>query len=169
MLTVEKLDELLSTMEISEDELASRLNRLIIARHNLFDTSEFSKVEPGSLVYIPKHKEVGFLVGPLDVFGKFSVDDEIQRPSGKQLKTTERLRYEIGTHLVITVPDKDAEDPTKYLRIRYVKEKDLVSLGIDLSEVIKPRYTSDLSKFCGKQCIMECSEDCVLWKYKKNK
>ena len=29
--------------------------------------------------------------------------------------------------------------------------------------------TNDLENFCTKQCIMECSKDCYLYKYFKNK
>lgn len=48
-------------------------------------------------------------------------------------------------------------------RVRYVNYKYLKSLNIEPEK----RPVDDLDTFCNKQCIMECSEDCALWKYKR--
>ena len=98
----------------------------------------------GKLVLDLRDGELGFIVGPFekkDAFG--SID-------------TDRC-------LLVTL-DKD----TGGFRVRYPKKRDVRIIPEDDSfDSIKPTCQQDLNTFCNELCIMDCSELCTLYKYKK--
>lgn len=92
----------------------------------------------GRLVWDIKNKEYGFIVGPFE----------------RQNETSDR---------VLLITRWKAEDGEGF-RVRYTRPRDLRYLKDDLARISTAQQ--DLTAFCNEQCIMECSEQCALFKYK---
>lgn len=182
MITEKELDNLLKNLEQDEDSLARNIRRLITARDRILKRRDDFIFSQGSIVFDTYHKEIGFVVGPLDVYNIGYEKVDINSVFGGSNKYNPN-KQDIGTMLIITVPKEYKEqeqdntetgngmglsevkrEPNKpQYRVRYVNYKYLKSLNIEPEK----RPVDDLDTFCNKQCIMECSEDCALWKYKR--
>ena len=146
MLSEETLDKLLSCLKVDQEQLSKYIWKLIEARDKI---TKFKCSDPnfyyGSLVFDIKNYEIGFIVGPIDIY-KSSISEDNQ------------------VYLVVTLPklEENSDSGTNF-RVRYTKKSLLKP--IELEQPRRP--ADDLSEFCNKQCIMDCSEDCALWKYRK--
>ena len=100
----------------------------------------------GKLAYDTKNREFGFIIGPM----KFKQDKVIE-------KTNSMVRIE--RFLMVTI-DRTTDD----FRIRYPNKNNIITFP---EEEVNLNVSSDLALFCNDQCIFECSEDCVLYKYRK--
>ncbi len=108
--------------------------------------------EQGDLVYDKRNKEHGVVLGEKPEV--WEIDTQI---------TPVPLERRSRTYIVLTITT-DENDELK-TRIRYVSYKNLRSI----QDSLKDKSLTDLEVFCSQQCIMECSEDCVLRKYKRTR
>lgn len=99
-------------------------------------------------MYDEKNGETSIVVGPADRSGS-DFDD---------------INGEITKNPAILLLTKDQENESGGVRVRYTRKNKLRKLE-DFRGIGFPR--NDLRTFCDSQCIQECNEDCVLWKYKK--
>ena len=102
----------------------------------------------GDLVYDSRVEEHGIVLG----------ERPILKHLGAQTKASE-TRSRIYIVLTITTDQETGELKT---RIRYS-----INHCLRLIEENDKNSLSDLDIFCSSQCIQECSEDCVLYKYKR--
>lgn len=107
-----------------------------------------SNFKAGDIVYDEKNGETSIVVGPADRSGS-DFDD---------------INGEITKNPAILLLTKDQENESGGVRVRYTRKNKLRKLE-DFRGIGFPR--NDLRTFCDSQCIQECNEDCVLWKYKK--
>lgn len=171
MLTEELLTYILTTLEKSEEEVINNVQKLKEARDEIvnFTSSSDPNLYQGSLVLDTKDQELGFIIGPLDVWGR-----------NNHLHQNQRIltRGKNNTYLLVTIPNnkENSEEGSKIyysqlnnlnsqFRIRYVNKANILPIEVEPER----RSLDDLGKFCNEQCIMECSESCVLWKYKKKR
>lgn len=96
----------------------------------------------GKLIYDTKNKEYGFVVGQFD-----SIDPE---KKGKKRRL-----------LLVTRGDED-------FRVRYTEENFVKELRDVVDTVSINTCSQNINYYCQEQCIMECSEQCALFKYKVN-
>ena len=108
--------------------------------------------EQGDLVYDMKNQEHGVVVGEKPEDGV--IDQQI---------TPVSLARRSRTYVVLTITT-DEEGGMK-TRIRYSNYRNLRSI----QESLKDHSLTDLETFCSSQCIMDCSEDCALIKYKRTR
>lgn len=175
MLTEKLLTYILKTLEKSEEEVINNIQKLKEARDEIvnFTSSSDPNLYQGSLVLDTKDQELGFVIGPLDVWGRNN------HPSLNQRIITGRRSIN-NTYLLVTIPNnkENSEGGSKIyysqpqlnnlnsqFRIRYVNKANILPIEVEPER----RSLDDLGKFCNEQCIMECSESCVLWKYKKKR
>ena len=131
-----------------------RLARDIITKE-YSPTSEF---RPGDIIYDSKNSEHGIVLGekPLPVCGNIN-----------QLLSTSRQQTGSGvTMLLATFYKVPGEGDTYDWRIRYTNSKCLVKIE-DIRLARGTQSDSDLKNFCENSCILDCSSDCPLWKYRK--
>ncbi|MBP3732256.1 MAG: hypothetical protein J6I84_03335 [Bacilli bacterium] len=144
---------------------------LEIIKETVFDSN--SKFKPGDIVFDQKNNEYGIVLGkkPSDVYGTHNLEKIIE----KSLTNRKVIQYvdgfddkkDSGTYLLLTMqPSPDDLENTYTFRIRYTNYRFI--------ELIKgPKHEdhttsiTDLDRFCTEQCLMDCSEDCALWKYKR--
>lgn len=107
-----------------------------------------SNFKAGDIVYDEKNGETSIVVGPADRSGS-DFDD---------------INGEITKNPAILLLTKDQENESGGVRVRYTRKNKSRKLE-DFRGIGFPR--NDLRTFCDSQCIQECNEDCVLWKYKK--
>lgn len=147
---------------IMNDNVLNRLKyaRGIIMHKDIDTTNPDSNFHIGDIVYCEGCKEHGIILG--------------EKPSGL-LKTLVKEYNSIlagnrkkgdRTYVVLTLELVDKDSENYDFRIRYVPTK-----RMKLYDRFEPveGSTNDLENFCTKQCIMECSKDCYLYKYFKNK
>lgn len=168
MLTEKLLTYILKTLEKSEEEVIDNIQKLKEARDEIvnFTSSSDPNLYQGSLVLDTKDQELGFVIGPLDVWGRNNHIHQNQRII---------TRGKNNTYLLVTIPNnkENSEEESKIyysqlnnqFRIRYVNKTNILPIEVEPER----RSLDDLGKFCNEQCIMECSESCVLWKYKKKR
>ena len=120
-------------------------DKLISYRNKMLSGNKDVDCRLGKLAYDTKNREFGFIIGPM----KFKKDEYIE-------KTNSMIRIE--RFLMVTI-----DETTDDFRIRYPNKNNIITFpeeeNLDVS--------SDLALFCKDQCIFECSEDCVLYKYRK--
>lgn len=167
MITEDELNEILADSGKTDDQLVKELSYLMKAREEISNFSYSSNPDfyQGSLVYNYRNNEVGFVVGPLDVWGKETLEcnDIFQKISRSYDSVKSR------TYLIVSMGENyeniDLSKPSlasSLYRIRYVFGKHLKPLKIEKSR----NYISDIETFCNNQCIMECSDTCVWYKYR---
>lgn len=93
----------------------------------------------GRLVYDTKNKEYGIIIGPFT-----SINPE--------KKGRKRL-------LLVTLGDED-------FRVRYTEQHCVKYLRDCIDDTIGKTSKQSISYFCKEQCIMECSDQCELFKFK---
>ena len=109
--------------------------------------------EQGDLVYDEKNHEHGI------VLGEKPDPDVIDEQSRKGRTRTK-------TYVILTITARQEEEGeglktrVRYTNSRYLRE---------IKDSMKDNSLADLDVFCGHQCIMECSDDCVLRKYKRTR
>ncbi len=109
--------------------------------------------EQGDLVYDEKNSEHGIILGEMPY--PDMVDEQMRRG---------RIRSKTYIILTLTTKSKEEGEGLK-TRIRYTNSRFL--RGIEDS--MKDNSLADLDIFCGHQCIMDCSDDCILRKYKRTR
>lgn len=145
------LDRLVEILEIDDSRsLAKLVGNVIKMRDYVCLRDRVAEYEFGDLVIDTRDKELGFIIGP------FTIDDDIKTAIERQ-KEQKHLIY-----LIVTYFNKD-----KKYRVRYVPDRFLEPINLEPkgSELRK----NDLEMFCSNQCIMDCSSECLLWKYKKKR
>ena len=164
MLTEKLLTYILKTLEKSAEEVIDNIQKEARDEIVNFTSSSNPNLYQGSLVLDTKDQELGFVIGPLDVWGR-----------NNHLHQNQRIitRGKNNTYLLVTIPNnkENSEEESKIyysqlnnqFRIRYVNKANILPIEVEPER----RSLDDLGKFCNEQCIMECSESCVLWKYKK--
>ena len=129
--------------------LRAKRGERLYPEHNLF--------ERGDLVYDMRVEEHCIVLGEKPEIE--SLLDQISYTS------TPRMEISHRTYIVLTVSNKVNEETGKEelkTRIRY-------SNGHNLRLIEETNDApSDLEKFCNHQCVMECTDECVLHKYKRN-
>ena len=110
--------------------------------------------EQGDLVYDEKNHEHGI------VLGEKPDPDVIDEQSRKG-----RARTKTYVVLTITTKQDGIDDEGLKTRVRYTNSRYLR----EIKDSMKDNSLADLDMFCGHQCIMECSDDCVLRKYKRTR
>lgn len=112
----------------------------------------------GKLVYIKSAKEYGFIIGPMamgtdmtNVISSIFCDDV-------------KEKTELDRILVVTFGKQDER-----ARVRYSKKEDIQFLDNSDDKNDVSVASSDIGLFCNNQCIFECSEDCIFWKYHKKR
>lgn len=93
----------------------------------------------GRLVYDTKNMEYGIIIGPFT-----SIDPE---KKGKK-----RL-------LLVTLGDED-------FRVRYTEQHSVKYLRDCVDDITGKTSKQSINYFCKEQCIMECSDQCALFKFK---
>lgn len=126
--------------------------------------NEENSFEHGDLVYDMRNEEHGVVLGEMpDVDNIIAQISNITTPRMVDYAVQDYSSKGAGnskTYIVLTITTKDDKWKT---RIRY-------SNGHNLRLVQESNTpTSDLEIFCSQQCIMDCSADCVLRKYKRTK
>lgn len=121
-------------------------DRLISYRNKMLSGNKDVDCRLGKLAYDIKNGEFGFIIGPM----KFKQDKNFE-------KANPMIRIE--RFLMVTI-DKNTDD----FRIRYPNKNNIITFP---EEEVNLNVSSDLALFCNDQCIFECSEDCVLYKYRK--
>lgn len=169
---LKKLLELESLEGINLDELAYQIKSLmnlsnIVCQKNYIDKLN-SSFYPGELVIDTKNNEVGFVVGPICLS---SEEKELKYYNTKvDVSKKKNRRYLLVTISELIKPNSlnsTSNEIEGSYRIRYTKEKHILPLGLEDNNI--KEEPTDLEKFCKTQCILDCSNKCYLYKYKKNK
>lgn len=149
------------------DEAIPYINQCIQARDRIFSDNNYnSDIKPGSLVLDTRDNEIGFVIGPINMYGDIKKDS-----CGSKLSHTSLTSDKKTTMLVVTrvMGDLSSERRSNF-RVRYVKQEYLTALKVEENNFEQSTSSiSDLNAFCGSQCIMECTSECKLYKYKKKK
>ncbi len=130
------------------DEIISLIKK---CRRVLKMKADYGQFQYGDLVYDEKNNEHGIIIGEKPDIA--TIDEQLGI-----LQSSRRTK----TYLVLTITEDDSIDEGKKTRIRYTNSRYLRSIPDSLED----NSITDLELFCSKQCIMECSEDCILKKYK---
>lgn len=165
IMTDEILDQIKQELGLSEiDEALPIIQSCIDARDKILseDTIDLD-YKMGSLVLDTRDGEIGFIIGPLDIVERksklTSSLEKINKKTTFLIVTRSRESYSGDDLGLVSTP------PNQKFRVRYVKREFLVPLKIE-----EPKDTvSDLDTFCNSQCIMECTSECKLYKYRKKK
>ena len=163
-MTEEILNRLSKSFGDDINKVISLVNSCIAARDRVIEGSSDPNLQLGSIVFDTRDCEIGFVVGPVDVFGV----------TKRTYVTSNKLETGDSYYIIITKVDKDdsnrLEKDSFNFRVRYIKRKSLLPLKLDSNiDDLSNNSTSDLDIFCSNQCIMECSSECKLYKYKKKK
>lgn len=109
--------------------------------------------EQGDLVYDEKNFEHGIILGE-------KPEPDIVNEQMRKGRTRSR------TYIVLTLTTKSESDGEGLkTRVRYTNARFLRGI----KDSMKDNSLADLDKFCGHQCIMDCSDDCILRKYKRTR
>jgi len=111
----------------------------------------------GKLVYIKSANEYGFIIGPMAMG-----TDTTNIISSIFCDVKEEVK--LDRILVVTFGKQDER-----ARVRYSKKKDIQFLDNSDDKNDISIANSDIELFCNNQCIFECSEDCIFWKYHKKR
>lgn len=126
---------------IPEETLA----KLLKLRKDMLISPKNDKCSLGKLAFDTNNKEFGFIIGPitLDKDTKEGVD--------------------VKRALLVTLGEEGPR--VRYSRLNNIRTFNDTEEGVDdLNKVIR----TDVSEFCNNLCIHDCSNDCVLFKYKNN-
>lgn len=121
------------------------LIKLLKLRKEMLISPDDDKFSLGKLAFDTSNKEYGFIIGPitLDKDTKEGVD--------------------VKRALLVTLGDEGPR--VRYTRLNKIKTFNDTEEGVDdLNRVIR----TDVSEFCNNLCIHDCSNNCVLFKYKNN-
>lgn len=147
------LNRLVETLGISDSSsLAKLVGDMIKMRDYVCQRNTIAKYELGDLVIDTRDRELGFVVGPFTMMSDSDTKTAIQRQAEQK-----GLMY-----LTVTYSNID-----KRYRVRYVPNRFLEPIYLEPKE--SELRKSDFEKFCENQCIMDCSSECLLWKYKKKR
>lgn len=165
-MTEELLEKIKNYLRLYDvDEAIPIINQCIQARDNIFsrNTCTDPDFEVGSLVLDTRDGEIGFVVGPINMYGDISKPD-VKLSYGEINKKSTILIVTRNT----TIKDTSSYSSSNF-RVRYIKKEFLVPIKLENNSPYNPKTSNDLNEFCSKQCIMECTSECKLYKYKKKK
>lgn len=172
----QQLNDLLNEVDnlrgLEIDEVIYQVKSIINLRNIVCQTDMNSKVchkfKMGDLVIDMKDNEIGFVVGPIYLS---SDDDNLKFYNAFKKVISKSINDKKKRYLLVTlgeVIDNESGNPkTGTYRVRYVKEKYITRLDFINKNNNKPDNLSDLEKYCKYQCLLECSSNCYLYKYKK--
>lgn len=166
-MTEELLKTLKACLKLGDvDEAIPYINQCIQARDRIFSEDDNSDIKPGSLVLDTRDNEIGFVIGPINMYGDIEKDS-----CGSKLSHASLTSDKKATMLVVTrVIGGLSSERRSNFRVRYVKREYLTALKVEENNFEQSTSSiSDLDAFCGSQCIMECTSECKLYKYKKKK
>lgn len=155
---------------VMNDEVLKRLlNAQEIIMHKNLDISRSDDDEfnIGDIVYYSTSKEHGIVLGEKP---SSSIETLVNDVSSIRLGTK---RKHSKTYVILTVYFtesnlNDGKNIHDYdFRIRYANSNNLKLY--QKYDYDSKTVRDDLEAYCNKQCIMECSEDCYIYKYVKNK
>lgn len=134
-------------MKINREDI---LNLLSIGRRIVGKTvysKDNHELSYGDAIFDLKNKEVGIYLGT--------------KPDHVDLESKDKIKKsKIDILVLLTMEINDSEINW---RIRYTPSNLVNFLKSDSKDLEK-----DLKRFCNNQCIMDCSEDCYLWRWKNN-
>ena len=128
---------------IDIDEISKKINKELL--NKLLDFRDSLLLHAGRddyfgrLVYDTRNKEFGFIIGPFT-----SIDPE--KDNEKRL-------------LLVTLGDSD-------FRVRYTRKHNVRFLKDSIDNTIGITSRQSINYYCKEQCIMECSDQCALFKFK---
>ena len=127
-----------------------RLVKLIVTRKD-------NPLKLGEIVFDGRDKEFGVVI--------------CEKPDGNMLyasglKDHKKILYR--NYLVLTLTE--SEDGDLNFRVRYLNSGMITRLdaGMGIGEQVVGntlQSMTDLEEFCTTQCLLDCSEECSLWKY----
>lgn len=164
-MTEEILKDIKTSLGLDDvDEAIPYINQCIQARDRIL-SDEYSDFKPGSLVLDTRDNEIGFVIGPINMYGDINTDSFVK------LLHNAKVSKENTTMLVVTRVIGGLENERRSnFRVRYVKRNYLIPLKIEENNLnYSTNSVSDLDTFCGSQCIMECTSECKLYKYRRKK
>lgn len=148
------------------DEAIPYINQCIQARNRIL-SEEYSDFKPGSLVLDTRDNEIGFVIGPINMYGDIDTDSFVK------LSHNAKVSDKNTTMLVVTVTRVIGgleNERRSNFRVRYVKRSYLTPLKVEENNLdYSTNSVSDLDTFCESQCIMECTSECKLYKYRRKK
>lgn len=140
-MTEEILKDIKTSLGLDDvDEAIPYINQCIQARDRIL-SDEYSDFKPGSLVLDTRDNEIGFVIGPINMYGDINTDSFVK------LSHNAKVSDKNTTMLVVT----------------------RVIGGLENNLDYSTNSVSDLDTFCGSQCIMECTSECKLYKYRRKK
>lgn len=166
-MTEEILKDIKTSLGLDDvDEAILYINQCIQARDRIL-SDEYSDFKPGSLVLNTRDNEIGFVIGPINMYGDINTDSFVK------LSHNAKVSKENTTMLVVTRVIGGLENERRSnFRVRYVKRNYLIPIPLKIEENnlnYSTNSVSDLDTFCGSQCIMECTSECKLYKYRRKK
>lgn len=144
------------------DEAIPYINQCIQARDRIL-SEEYSDFKPGSLVLDTRDNEIGFVIGPINMYGDINTDSFVKLSHNAKVSDKNTIML-VVTRVIIGGLENERRSN---FRVRYVKRNYLTPLKIE--ENNSTNSVSDLDTFCGSQCIMECTSECKLYKYRRKK
>lgn len=130
-----------------EDELKVLKGVRVLSKRGVLGKGDI-KLSIGDLVYDEKNKEYGILLSvkpEIDSTIRFSIFDKIPLQTFPTSHTCVILTYSKGDNNTV--------------RVRYTNSR-------QLTRIEGETRPNDIDKHCQEECIMECSKDCSLWKYR---
>ena len=142
-------------MKIAKETIIKILRKLSIENNS----KSFGQFKQGDVVFEKSHNEVGIVLSykPGTIIDQKDIDKLENNDIVPSLKT----QYNYIVLLVISPNELAGFD----FRVRYAKLCNLVSIG-DGFEFPKLSDNEDLRNHCTSECLLECSEECSLWKYR---
>ena len=117
------------------------LVKVLKLRNEMLIKPNSNKLSLGKLAYDVYNQEFGFVIGPI----------ELERDDEDSVKRS----------LLVTLSDNGPR--VRYTRLNNLVTYNDISEGVnDLDSVLR----SDVFEFCNNLCIHECSDTCILHKYK---
>lgn len=131
-----------------------------------YDKKTLSYFNNGDLIYDSKNDEYGIYIGEKPI--TFSGDDGLHYFT-QQARDLESISSTLALLLTLTKKESEGKDKKDVFdwRVRYTPFNSLRKIQ-DIKAFLKDKDDKDLKIFCEQQCIQECSEECVLRKYRKN-
>lgn len=126
VMTEEILKDIKTSLGLDDvDEAIPYINQCIQARDRIL-SDEYSDFKPGSLVLDTRDNEIGFVIGPINMYGDINTDSFVK------LSHNAKVSKENTTMLVVTRVIGGLENERRSnFRVRYVKRNYLTPLKIE--------------------------------------
>ena len=148
------MDKKISTINLDElesfipDSLTKEKLEKVLRSMKLITTDLDAELAHGDIVFDSKNSEFGVVL------------------SKKPLNIEEFNKVSSAPYVLLTL-SRDGDEGDYIFRVRYTHPKNIRRL--ESSDIIpgkgEKEITKDMRKFCKDFCIMDCGEDCALYKY----